>query len=104
MSLGQIIVVLSTAPIDRGLSNVLGNVATNLGLSLKPFDNQGCVLVGNTHAQRWQVSRELAPTEREAFRKLASTLSLDLAFLAPSFKPARTTHFGDGHGLHLNQY
>jgi phosphoserine phosphatase len=45
--------------------------------------------VGNTHAQRWQVSRELAPTERETFRKLAASLSLDLAFLAPSFKPAR---------------
>lgn len=89
MSLGQIIVVLSTAPIDRGLSNVLGNVATNLGLSLKPFDNQGCVLVGDTHAQRWQVSRELAPTEREAFRKLAVSLCLDLAFLDAGFKPAR---------------
>jgi phosphoserine phosphatase len=46
-------------------------------------------MVASTHAQRWQVSRELAPTEREAFRKLASSLSLDLAFLAPSFKPAR---------------
>jgi phosphoserine phosphatase len=89
MSLGQIIVVLSTAPIDRGLSNTLGNLATNLGLSLKPYDQLGCTMVASTHAQRWQVSRELAPTEREAFRKLASSLSLDLAFLAPSFKPAR---------------
>jgi phosphoserine phosphatase len=89
MSLGQIIVVLSTAPIDRGLSNTLGNLATNLGLSLKPYDQHGSIVVGNTHAQRWQVSRELAPTEREAFRKLASTLSLDLAFLAPAFNPSR---------------
>lgn len=89
MSLGQIIVVLSTAPIDRGLSNILGNLATNLGLSLKPYDQLGCTMVGSTHAQRWQVSRELAPTEREAFRKLASSLCLDLAFLDAGFKPAR---------------
>ena len=89
MSLGQIIVVLSTAPIDRGLSNTLGNLATNLGLSLKPYSNQGSVVAGNTHTQRWLVSRELAPTEREAFRKLASSLCLDLAFLDASFKPAR---------------
>lgn len=89
MSLGQIIVVLSTAPIDRGLSNTLGNLATNLGLSLKPYSNQGSVVAGNTHTQRWLVSRELAPTEREAFRKLASSLCLDLAFLDAGFKPAR---------------
>ena len=52
MSLGQIIVVLSTAPIDRGLSNTLGNLATNLGLSLKPYDQHGSLVIGNTHAQR----------------------------------------------------
>lgn len=87
MSPGQIIVVLSTAPIDRGLSNTLGNIATNLGLALKPHDQFGSVVVGSTHAQRWHISRELAPTEREAFRKLVAALSLDLAFISPIFKP-----------------